>query len=173
MVGGGHDVRPENIEVSLQSKRRPRADNPAFDITFRACLPKDTTVDFEGEQVSGDEFNLVVSMQVLHDQITQRSPDIRIGAPMIERAPSDAPFGSGADAALRRPDIRTRRRLGSTGILQLFAPVFRQVHETHSAVPNAVRRGSGRNAPLRSGAVDRRSRLGGNSDNSSAIAQIR
>jgi hypothetical protein len=41
-------------------------------------------VDFEGEQVSGDKFNLVVSMHVPHDQITQRSPDIHIGAPMIK-----------------------------------------------------------------------------------------
>ena len=56
-----------------------------FDITLRTRLPEGGTVPFMGDRVSGDNFDLAVSIHVPHEQITQRRPVIQIGDPMIER----------------------------------------------------------------------------------------
>ena len=55
-----------------------------FDITLRTRLPEGGTVPL-GDRVSGDDFDLAMSIHVPHEQITQRRPVIQIDDPMIER----------------------------------------------------------------------------------------
>jgi hypothetical protein len=82
MVGGGYGVRPENIEVSLHPASRGVGNRFRHHI---AHVPAGGATVPLGDRVSGDNFDLAMSIHVPHEQITQRRPVIQIDDPMIER----------------------------------------------------------------------------------------
>jgi hypothetical protein len=84
MVGSGYGVRPENIEVSLHPRRRGAWASISTSHCARACR-RGARFHFMGDRVSGDNFDLAMSIHVPHEQITQRRPAIQIDDPMIER----------------------------------------------------------------------------------------